>query len=49
MSMRFRPAHISVINRRACLPAKSVEEANQRARIPFDEIVEVVELTPEAV
>ncbi len=29
--------------------AKSVEEANQRARIPFDEIVEVVELTPEAV
>ncbi len=29
--------------------AKAVEEANQRARIPFDEIVEVIELTPEVV
>jgi hypothetical protein len=28
---------------------RAVEEANQRARIPFDEIAEVVELTPDAV
>ena len=28
---------------------EAVEEANTRARIPFTEIVEVVELTPEAV
>ena len=27
----------------------AVVEANQRARLPFDEIVEVVELTPEVV
>jgi len=26
-----------------------VEEANQRARIPFTQIVEVVEMTPEMV
>ena len=31
-------------------PSKSaVEEANQRARIPFTQIVEVMELTPDAV
>ena len=31
-------------------PSKSVvEEANQRARIPFTQIVEVVEMTPETV
>ena len=28
---------------------QAVEEANQRARIPFDEITEVIELTPDAV
>ncbi len=28
---------------------QAVEEANQRARIPFDEITEAVELTPESV
>ena len=31
-------------------PSKaSVEEANQRARIPFTEIAEVLEMTPESV
>jgi len=26
-----------------------VEEANQRARVPFDEVIEVIEMTPEMV
>lgn len=28
---------------------QAVAEANQRARVPFDEIVEVVEMTPDSV
>jgi hypothetical protein len=27
----------------------AVEEANQRARVPFDEVIEVIEMTPESV
>ena len=27
----------------------AIEEANQRARIPFDEVIEVIEMTPESV